>query len=85
MLLHALAEGPLEMAPLLTSAFLHIIDSPQTRAYLNPGTDLEVSTCFAGSGPSYELSIADRSHCLALQTPMGREWSTRSESRDVRE
>ncbi len=43
-LLHALAEGPLEMAPLLAAAFLHIIDSPRTRAYLHPGTDLEVSS-----------------------------------------
>lgn len=41
-LLHALAEGPLEMAPLLSSAFLYIADSPRTRAYLHPGTDLEV-------------------------------------------
>lgn len=43
-LLHSLADGPLEMAPLLTSAFLHIADSPRTRAYLHPGTDLEVRT-----------------------------------------
>lgn len=42
-LLHALAEGPLEMAPILASAFLYIADSPRTRAYLHPGTDLEVS------------------------------------------
>ena len=42
-LLHGLGEGPLEMAPLLASAFLHIADSPRTRAYLHPGTDLEVS------------------------------------------
>lgn len=41
-LLHALAEGPLEMAPLLSAAFLHVIDSPKTRVYLRPGTDLEV-------------------------------------------
>jgi large subunit ribosomal protein L17e len=41
-LLHALGEGPLEIAPILASAFLHIIDSPRTRAYLQVGTDLEV-------------------------------------------
>ncbi len=41
-LLHALAEGPLEMAPILSSAFLYIADSPRTRAYLHPGIDLEV-------------------------------------------
>jgi len=28
-LLHALAEGPSEVTPLLASVFLHIIDSPQ--------------------------------------------------------
>lgn len=43
-LLHALAEGPLEMAPILASAFLYIADSPRTRAYLHPGTDLEMHT-----------------------------------------
>lgn len=42
LLLHQLAEGPPEMAPMLSSAFLHIVDSPRTRAYLMPGTDLEV-------------------------------------------
>jgi len=41
-LLHALAEGPLEMEPLLASTFLYVIDSPRTRAYLRVGTDLEV-------------------------------------------
>ena len=44
-LLHALAEGPLEMAPMLSSAFLHIIDCPRTREYLHPGNDLEVRMC----------------------------------------
>jgi rapamycin-insensitive companion of mTOR len=43
LLLHALSEGPLEMAPLIASTFLYIADSPKTRAYLHPGTDLEVS------------------------------------------
>lgn len=42
-LLHALADGPLEMAPIIASAFLYIVDSPRTRAYLHPGTDLEAS------------------------------------------
>lgn len=41
-LLHALGEGPLEMAPMLSSAFLHLADSPRTREYLHIGTDLEV-------------------------------------------
>lgn len=42
LLLHALSEGPLELAPIISSAFLYIADSPRTRAYLRPGTDLEV-------------------------------------------
>lgn len=41
-LLNVLAEGPLELAPLLTPIFLYIADSPRTRAYLHAGTDLEV-------------------------------------------
>ncbi|KAJ3479559.1 hypothetical protein NLI96_g8977 [Meripilus lineatus] len=56
-LLHALAEGPLEMAPLLSSAFLYIADSPRTRAYLHPGTDLEMAlsgvTDAYGKGADY--------------------------------
>ena len=43
LLLHALAEGSPEMAPMISSAFLHIADSPRTRQYLHLGTDLEVS------------------------------------------
>ena len=41
-LLHALGDGPLELAPILASVFLHIADSPRTRAYLRLGSDLEV-------------------------------------------
>lgn len=41
-LLHSMAEGPLEMAPLIASAFLYIVDSPRTRVFLHAGTDLEV-------------------------------------------
>lgn len=43
-LLHALGEGPVEVGPMLAATFLHIIDSPRTRAYLRLGTDLEVRT-----------------------------------------
>jgi rapamycin-insensitive companion of mTOR len=42
-LLHVLGEGPVEITPILAAAFLHIVDSPRTRAYLRVGTDLEVS------------------------------------------
>ena len=41
-LLHVLGEGPVEIAPMLAATFLHIVDSPRTRAYLRVGIDLEV-------------------------------------------
>lgn len=41
-LLQVLADGPPELAPVITMAFLYIVDAPRTRAYLNPGSDLEV-------------------------------------------
>jgi len=41
-LLHTLAEGPLELATLLATVFLHVVDSPRTRTYLRAGIDLEV-------------------------------------------
>ncbi|KAH9950606.1 Rapamycin-insensitive companion of mTOR, N-term-domain-containing protein [Amylocystis lapponica] len=75
-LLHALAEGPPEMAPMLSSAFLYIVDSPRTRAYLNPGTDLEIAlsgvTDAYGKGPEY----ADRMRsCARVIASMLRTWS----------
>ncbi len=41
-LLHVLGDGPVELSLMLASVFLHIADSPRTRAYLRVGTDLEV-------------------------------------------
>lgn len=41
-LLHVLGEGPVEIARILASVFLHLVDSPRTRAYIQVGTDLEV-------------------------------------------
>lgn len=41
-LLHALGEGPVEIGPILAATFLHIIDTPRTRAYLRLGIDVEV-------------------------------------------
>lgn len=41
-LLQSLSDGPFELAPVLAMAFLTITDSPRTRAYLHPGTDLEM-------------------------------------------
>jgi len=46
-LLHALGEGPVEVGPMLAATFLHIIDSPRTRAYLRLGTDMEVRRLFS--------------------------------------
>lgn len=42
-LFQALGEGPVELVPLIATAFLYIIDAPKTRSYLHPGTDFEVS------------------------------------------
>ena len=42
-LFQALAEGPMELVPLIATAFLYIIDAPRTRAYLHPGTDFEIA------------------------------------------
>lgn len=42
-LLHVLGEGPVEITPILASVFLYLVDSPRTRAYVQVGTDLEVS------------------------------------------
>ncbi|KAJ7107266.1 Rapamycin-insensitive companion of mTOR, N-term-domain-containing protein, partial [Mycena crocata] len=75
-LLHALGEGPLELAPILASAFLHIIDSPRTRAYLQVGADLEMAfsavTDAYGKGPDH----ADRMRgCTKVIQLMLRSWS----------
>ncbi|KAI8986238.1 Rapamycin-insensitive companion of mTOR, N-term-domain-containing protein [Trametes punicea] len=76
LLLHALAEGPLEMAPLLSAAFLHIIDSPETRAYLHPGIDLEIAlsgiTDAYGKGPEHTERIKG---CTRIVSSMLRTWS----------
>lgn len=44
LLLQVLGDGPAELMPMLTAAFLQIADSPRTRAYLRIGCDLEVSS-----------------------------------------
>lgn len=45
-LFQSLADGPAEVAPILAMAFLYIVDAPQTRPYVNSGTDLEVNLSF---------------------------------------
>ncbi|EMD39883.1 hypothetical protein CERSUDRAFT_112137 [Gelatoporia subvermispora B] len=75
-LLHALAEGPPEMAPILASAFLYIIDSPRTRAYLKPGVDLEIAltgiTDAYGKGTEH---VDKMRACTRVIVTMLRTWS----------
>ncbi|KAF8139513.1 Rapamycin-insensitive companion of mTOR, N-term-domain-containing protein [Mycena galopus ATCC 62051] len=75
-LLHALGEGPLEVAPILASAFLHIVDSPRTRAYLQVGADLEMAfsavTDAYGKGPDHAERMRG---CTKVIQLMLRSWS----------
>ncbi|KDQ62311.1 hypothetical protein JAAARDRAFT_30208 [Jaapia argillacea MUCL 33604] len=75
-LLHALAEGPLDIAPILASVFLRIIDSPHTRIFLRPGTDLEIAlsgvTDAYGKGSDHDERMRSCSKIIAL---MLRTWS----------
>ncbi|THH08497.1 hypothetical protein EW145_g2671 [Phellinidium pouzarii] len=56
-LFQALSEGPIDLIPLIATAFLYIVDAPKTRAYMHPGTDLEIAlsgiTDAYGKGPSH--------------------------------
>ncbi|KAG9315833.1 Rapamycin-insensitive companion of mTOR, N-term-domain-containing protein [Chiua virens] len=75
-LLHALGEGPVEIGPILAATFLHIIDSPRTRAYLRLGIDVEIAllavTDAYGRGPDH----ADRMRsCTKVIELMLRTWS----------
>ncbi|KAJ3825070.1 Rapamycin-insensitive companion of mTOR, N-term-domain-containing protein [Lentinula raphanica] len=75
-LLHAVGEGPAEITPLLASTFLHIIDSPRTRAYLHVGTDLEIVltavTDAYGKGPEHAERMKSCTRVIQL---MLRTWS----------
>ncbi|TFK28071.1 hypothetical protein FA15DRAFT_612999 [Coprinopsis marcescibilis] len=75
-LLHVLGEGPHELAPIIVSAFLHIVDSPRTRVYLTVGTDLEMAlspiTDAYGKGPEQREKIKA---CAKLVQLMLRTWS----------
>ncbi|KAF8798977.1 hypothetical protein BYT27DRAFT_7236610 [Phlegmacium glaucopus] len=75
-LLHVLGEGPVEIARILASVFLHLVDSPRTRAYIQVGTDLEMAfsaiTDAYGKGPDH----ADRMRgCAKVVQLMLRTWS----------
>ncbi|KAL4262714.1 RICTOR family protein [Pleurotus pulmonarius] len=75
-LLHALGDGPLELAPILASVFLHIADSPRTRAYLRLGSDLELAlsavTDAYGKPPDHITRIRG---CIKIIQLMLRTWS----------
>ncbi|KAG6337319.1 hypothetical protein ID866_1781 [Astraeus odoratus] len=75
-LLHALGEGPVELGPILAATFLHIMDSPRTRAYLRLGIDVEIAllavTDAYGRGPDH----SDRMRrCTKVIQLMLRTWS----------
>ncbi|KAJ6559137.1 Rapamycin-insensitive companion of mTOR, N-term-domain-containing protein [Mycena vulgaris] len=75
-LLHALGEGPLEIAPILASAFLHIVDSPRTRAYLQVGADLEMAFSAVTDAYGKGSDHADRMRgCTKVIQLMLRSWS----------
>lgn len=70
-LLHALGEGPVELIPILSAAFLHIVDSPRTRSYFTVGTDLEV-IIFITMFLTSTLTCQRRLHCLPSPMPMAK-------------
>lgn len=77
-LLHALADGPTEIAPVLASTFLHIVDSPRTRAYLHVGTDLEMAlTAVTDSYGKGSDHIEKMRACTKVILLMLRTWSGR--------
>lgn len=75
-LLHALGEGPVEVGPILAATFLHIIDSPRTRAYLHLGTDLEIALSAITDAYGKGADHADRMRsCTKTIQLMLRTWS----------
>lgn len=75
-LLQSLSDGPSELAPVLALAFLTITDSPRTRAYLHPGTDLEMG--LSGITDAYGRGDAHMEHMKAsarVIITMLRSWS----------
>ncbi|KAG5353197.1 hypothetical protein C0989_009378 [Termitomyces sp. Mn162] len=76
MLLHTLGDGPIELAPLLSAAFLHIVDSPRTRVHLQVGRDLELAlsaiTDAYGKGPDH---VDRMKSCSRVLQSMLRTWS----------
>ncbi|EDR13794.1 uncharacterized protein LACBIDRAFT_309182 [Laccaria bicolor S238N-H82] len=75
-LLHVLGEGPVEITPILAAAFLHIVDSPRTRAYLRVGTDLEMALSAVTDAYGKGSDHAERMRgCSKVVQLMLRTWS----------
>ncbi|KAG6816036.1 hypothetical protein H0H87_009102 [Tephrocybe sp. NHM501043] len=75
-LLHLLGDGPVELAPILSAAFLHIIDSPRTRAYLRVGEDLELALSAITDAYGKGADHVDRMRsCARVLQSMLRTWS----------
>ncbi|KAG6916446.1 hypothetical protein DXG01_006774 [Tephrocybe rancida] len=76
MLLHMLGDGPMELAPILSATFLHIVDSPRTRAYLRIGEDLELALSAITDAYGKGTDHADRMRsCARVIQSMLRTWS----------
>ncbi|KAL4073251.1 Rapamycin-insensitive companion of mTOR, N-term-domain-containing protein [Scleroderma yunnanense] len=75
-LLHALGEGPVELGPILAATFLHIMDSPRTRAYLRLGIDVEIALLAVTDAYGRGADHADRMRrCTKVIKLMLRTWS----------
>ncbi|KAG8214549.1 Rapamycin-insensitive companion of mTOR, N-term-domain-containing protein [Butyriboletus roseoflavus] len=75
-LLHALGEGPVEIGPILAATFLHIIDSPRTRAYLRLGIDVEIALLAVTDAYGRGSDHAERMRsCTKVIELMLRTWS----------
>ncbi|KAG6854116.1 hypothetical protein C0991_010280 [Blastosporella zonata] len=75
-LLHMLGDGPVELAPILSATFLHIVDSPRTRAYLRVGEDLELALSAITDAYGKGTDHADRMRiCARVLQSMLRTWS----------
>ncbi|KAL0580619.1 hypothetical protein V5O48_001349 [Marasmius crinis-equi] len=75
-LLHVIGEGPTDITPILAFTFLHIVESPRSRAYLSVGTDLEIAlsplTDAYGKGPDHAERMKS---CVKVVQLMLRTWS----------
>ena len=78
-LLQSLADGPMEFAPYVAMAFTYIVDSPKTRVYLHPGTDLEIA--LSGITDAYGKGVGHKKQMQATAKVIAtimRTWSGES-------